>query len=39
MDVVKNPTLKHLLRATLFGRDSTPLTFLATAILVHGRKI
>jgi ubiquinone/menaquinone biosynthesis C-methylase UbiE len=39
MDVVKNLKLKHLLRATLFGRDSTPLTFLSTAVLIHGRKI
>jgi SAM-dependent methyltransferase len=39
MDVVKSRKLKRLLRATLFGRDSTRLTFLSTAILVHGRKI
>jgi len=38
MDVVKNPQLKKILRTTLFGRDTTLLPFLATAILVHGRK-
>lgn len=38
MDVVKNSQLKKILRATLFGRDTTRLPFLATAILLHGRK-
>lgn len=39
MDVVKNPKLKKLLRSTLFVKDRTRVTFLSTAILVHGRKI
>ncbi|MFQ5822866.1 MAG: methyltransferase domain-containing protein [bacterium] len=39
MDVVKNPWLKQLLRAALFGSDTTRFTFLSTAILIHGRKI
>jgi 2-polyprenyl-3-methyl-5-hydroxy-6-metoxy-1,4-benzoquinol methylase len=39
MDVVKNRRLKHLLRAFIFRGDTTRLSILATAILVHGRKI
>lgn len=38
MDMVKNQWLKGLLRRTLFGRDTTSLPFLATAILVSARK-
>jgi ubiquinone/menaquinone biosynthesis C-methylase UbiE len=39
MDAIKNPRLRKFLRATLFGQDTTRLAFLATAILVHGRKM
>jgi len=38
MDVAKPLWLKKLLRATLFTGDTTTVPFLATAILVHGRK-
>jgi hypothetical protein len=39
MDVVSNPRLKKILRGTLFGRDTTRVPFLATAILLHAKKI
>lgn len=38
MDVIKSPQLKRLARRLLFGKDATRWSFLATAILVHGKK-
>ena len=38
MDVVTQPWLKRILRTTIFRGDTTRVTFLATAILVHCRK-
>lgn len=39
MDVIKQPQLKKLARGLFFRHDTTRWTFLATAILVHGKKI
>jgi len=39
MDVIKQPQLKKLLRNLFFRHDTTRCTFLATAILVHGKKV
>lgn len=39
MDVVKNHRLKRLLQTFIFRGDTTRLSMLATAILVHARKI
>ncbi|MFC1746708.1 class I SAM-dependent methyltransferase [Candidatus Neomarinimicrobiota bacterium] len=38
LDAVKLPWLKRMLRTTIFRGDTTWLPFLATAILVHGKK-
>ncbi len=38
MDVIKSPWLKQLVRRWIFRGDTTRWSFLATAILVHGRK-
>ena len=38
MDVLRNPRLKRLARALLFGSDSTRWTFLATAIFIYAVK-
>lgn len=38
MDVMKSPWLKQLVRRWIFRGDTTRWSFLATAILVHGRK-
>jgi hypothetical protein len=34
MDVVRNPRLQALMRATLFRGDQTRVPFLSTAVLV-----
>lgn len=39
LDVVKNQRLKRLLQTLVFRGDTTRFSILATAILVHGRKI
>lgn len=39
LDVVKNQRLKRLLQSFIFRSDTTRWSILATAILVHGRKI
>lgn len=39
LDVVPNGRLKRLLQAFIFRGDATRISVLATAILVHGRKI
>jgi len=39
LDVVQNRRLKRLLQTCVFRGDTTRLSMLATAILVHGRKI
>ncbi len=39
MDVIKSPRLKQLARSLCFREDATRRSFLATAILVHGRKV
>lgn len=38
MDVIKSPWLKRLVRRLLFREDTTRWSFLATAILVYGKK-
>jgi ubiquinone/menaquinone biosynthesis C-methylase UbiE len=39
MDAVKSSSLKRLLRGTVFRSDSTRLPFLATSILIVGRRL
>jgi 2-polyprenyl-3-methyl-5-hydroxy-6-metoxy-1,4-benzoquinol methylase len=39
MDVLKSPRLKQLARGLFFRNDTTRQSFLATAILAHGRKV
>ena len=38
MDVIKSPRLKNVVRRLLFRDDATRWSFLATAILVYGKK-